>query len=166
MFEQANGSVRGGADFNEMRAYLIGKLLWDPWCDAEKHIREFSDFYYGAAGKYVREYIDALCGRAEKDDIHVGFNDQTETPLYDEKMLAQLDEIMDRAEEAVQGDVIRLYECFGRRVKGVKVRLSKAYAQAQVVNILEEKLADADYANDTLTFDLRPYEIKTFRLIP
>ena len=65
-----------------------------------------------------------------------------------------------------QGDVIRLYECFGRRVKGVKVRLSKAYAQAQVVNILEEKLSDADYANDTLTFDLRPYEIKTFRLIP
>ena len=109
VFEQANGSVRGGADFNEMRAYLIGKLLWDPWCDAEKHIREFSDFYYGAAGQYVREYIDALCDKAEKDNIHVGFNDQTETPLYSEDMLAKLDGIMDKAEKAVKSDAIRLF---------------------------------------------------------
>ncbi|MBQ4450925.1 MAG: DUF4838 domain-containing protein [Clostridia bacterium] len=133
VFEQANGSVRGGADFNEMRAYLIGKLLWDPWCDAEKHIREFSDFYYGAAGKYVREYIDALCGRAEKDDIHVGFNDQTETPLYDEKMLAQLDEIMDRAEEAVQGDVIRLF-----RVK--KARMCVRWVRLKNKNMRGEEM--------------------------
>ncbi|MBR5752098.1 MAG: hypothetical protein IKX84_06880, partial [Clostridia bacterium] len=109
------------------------KLLWDPWCDAEKHIREFSDFYYGAAGKYVREYIDALCSRAEKDDIHVGFNDQTETPLYDEKMLAQLDGIMDRAEEAVQGDVIRLF-----RVK--KARMCVRWVRLKNKNMRGEEM--------------------------
>ena len=109
VFEQANGSIRGGADFNEMRAYIIGKLLWDAWCDVKKHIEEFSDYFYGAAGPCVREYTDALCDRAEKDNIHVGFNDQTDTPLFDEAMLSKLDEIMDRAEAAVQGDVLRMY---------------------------------------------------------
>ena len=109
VFEQANDSIKGGADFNEMRAYVISKLLWDPWCDVKKHIEEFSDYFYGAAAPCVRAYIDALCDHAEKDNIHVGFNDSTDTPLYDEETLSKLDGIMDRAEEAVKDDALRLY---------------------------------------------------------
>ena len=30
VFEQATGASRGGVDFNELRLYLISKLLWDP----------------------------------------------------------------------------------------------------------------------------------------
>ena len=44
----------------------------------------------------MREYIDALCDKAEQDDIHVGFNDQTNTPLYSDEMLDRLDAIMKR----------------------------------------------------------------------
>ena len=123
VFEQANGSAQGGVDFNEMRAYVIGKLLWDPWCDVEAHIREFSDYYYGAAGPYVREYIAALCDKAEKDDIHVGFNDQTDTPLYSEEMLDTLDGIMDRAQRAVEGDPLRLWRVGKARLSVRWVRL-------------------------------------------
>ena len=32
-FSQVNG-IRGG-DFSEMRAYMIGKLMWDPYQNAD-----------------------------------------------------------------------------------------------------------------------------------
>ncbi len=123
VFEQGNGSQRGGVDFNELRAYIICKLLWDADCDVERHIREFTDYYYGAAAPFVRQYIDALCDKAEKDNIHVGFNDTTDTPLYSEEMLDLLDGIMDQAESAVRGDALRLFRIGKARLAVRYVRL-------------------------------------------
>ena len=137
VFEQANGSIKGGADFNELRAYVIGKLLWDPWCDVQKHIREFTDFYYGGAAPYIREYIDALCDRAEKDNIHVGFNDQTDTPLYDKAMLDRLDAILDQAEAAVRGDPLRAF-------RTGKARLCVRWVRLKNGAMLENRLDPAE----------------------
>ncbi len=123
VFEQANGSVRGGVDFNELRAYVITRLLWDPFCDVKRHIREFTDEYYGAAAPMVRRYIDALCDKAERDDIHVGFNDQTDTPLYAPEMLRMLDGILDEAEAAVSGDPLRAWRVGKARLSVRWVRL-------------------------------------------
>ena len=137
VFEQANGSIRGGADFNEMRAYVISKLLWDPFCDVEKHIREFSDYYYGKAGACVRKYIQTLCDRADRDDIHVGFNGQTDTPLYDEAMLGTLDAIMDEAEKVVSDDALRLYRIKKARLCVRWVRLKNKAMQTGEVDLNE-----------------------------
>lgn len=137
VFEQANGAKKGGVDFNEMRAYIISKLLWDAECDVKKHIEEFSDYYYGAAGVHVRRYIDALCDKAEKDNIHVGFNDNLETPLYSPEMLDLLDSIMDDAEKAVQGDALRLW-----RVG--KARLSVRWVRLKRKAMLEGRLDPAE----------------------
>ncbi len=123
VFEQGNSGKKGGVDLNELRAYVLSKLLWDADCDVEKHIREFTDYYYGAAGACVRQYIDTLCDKAERDDIHVGFNDQTDTPLYSEEMLDKLDAIMDEAEKLVQGDPLRLWRVGKARLSVRWVRL-------------------------------------------
>ncbi|MBO4884229.1 MAG: DUF4838 domain-containing protein [Clostridia bacterium] len=123
VFEQGNSSNRGGVDLNDMRAYIISKLLWDPYCDVKKHIEEFTDYYYGAAGSFIREYIDTLCDKAERDDIHVGFNDQTDTPLYSDEMLDRLDAIMARAQQAVQGDPLRLWRIGKARLSVRWVRI-------------------------------------------
>lgn len=117
VFEQANRAAGGGVDLNELRAYLITKLLWDPDADVNLHMQEFTDYYYGAAGVYIREYIDTLCDKVEKDNIHVGFNDNPTSELFHEDMLDLYDSILSKAEEAVSGDALRT-----RRVQ--KVRLS------------------------------------------
>ncbi len=44
-------------DMNPMRAYVSGKLLWNPSLDQETLIQEFCDAYYGPAGKHVRAYL-------------------------------------------------------------------------------------------------------------
>jgi hypothetical protein len=117
VFEQACGAYGGSTDLNELRAYVISKLLWDCDTDVDRHIREFTDYYYGAAGVHIREYIRTLTDKAERDNIHVGFNDQPVHAFLAEDMLDIYDSIFDRAEAAVAGDAQALY-----RVK--KARLS------------------------------------------
>lgn len=117
VFEQACGSSGGSTDLNELRAYVVSKLLWDCDADVDRHIKEFTDFYYGAAGVYIREYIKALTDKVERDNIHVGFNDQPTHAFLTEDMLDVYDAVFDRAEAAATGDAISLY-----RVK--KARLS------------------------------------------
>lgn len=109
VFEQACGASAGSTDFNELREYLISKLLWDPWTDVDRHIREFTDWFYGDAAPYVREYIKYICRVAEEENLHVGFNDNLESPLFRDEVLDILQGFMDKAKSAVSSDPIRLW---------------------------------------------------------
>ena len=59
-FSQVNGSK--GTDFSEMRAYMIGKLMWDPYQNADSLMRSFMDGYYGAAAPYLYQYQKIMQG--------------------------------------------------------------------------------------------------------
>jgi hypothetical protein len=58
MFEQGNREV--GGEFAELRTYLISKLLWDPYVNADSLMNDFLNGYYEAAGKPIRQYIDEM----------------------------------------------------------------------------------------------------------
>ncbi len=48
-------------EFGELRAYLIAKLLWDPYMSEEEYYAHMDDFLtgvYGPGGKYIRDYIE------------------------------------------------------------------------------------------------------------
>lgn len=107
VFEQACGALGGGVDLNELRAYLIAKLLWNADCDYQKHMLEFLEFYYGAAAPYIRKYIKTLTEKVEADDIHIGFNDQCDRAHLTADMLDIYDDIFKQAAKAVCGDPIR-----------------------------------------------------------
>ena len=126
VFEQANGASRGGVDFNELRLYLISKLLWDPWCDIERHKREFMEYYYGAAAPALMEYLDLLCDTVDKENCHVGFNDNPTHAFLREELLDQYDRLFDRAAASVQGDPLRLWRVEKNRRSIRWVRLKRA----------------------------------------
>lgn len=126
IFEQANGAARGGVDFNELRLYLISKLLWNPWCDIERHKREFMEYFYGDAAPALMEYLDLVCDTAEKENIHVGFNDSPVHGFLREELLDQYDKLFDRAAEAVKGDPLRLWRVEKNRLSIRYVRLKRA----------------------------------------
>ena len=109
VFEQANGASHGSSDLNELRAYIISKLLWDCNTDVKRHIEEFTDCYYGKAGKYIREYINTLCDIAEKEGEHVGFNDYPTHMFLNEEYLAEYEKIFDNAKVAVKASPLHLY---------------------------------------------------------
>ena len=66
MFEQGNSQGLSG-EFGELRAYLLAKLMIDPYMSEEEyytHMDEFLAAYYGAGWKNIRSYIDQISALA------------------------------------------------------------------------------------------------------
>ena len=60
MFPQGNSQSISG-EFGEVRAYLLAKLMWNPYMSDEEyytHMDEFLEAYYGDGWTYIRKYID------------------------------------------------------------------------------------------------------------
>jgi alpha-mannosidase len=60
--------------------------------------------------------------------------------------------------------ILRVYEAAGKSSSGVKVRMQTRVTAANESNLMEDTTGKLEVNNDTLQFDLRPYEIKTFKL--
>ncbi len=108
VFEEANRAVNGGTDFNELRNYLLCKLMWNPDCDVDMHRKEFMDYFYGDAAPYLDEYLNTLCDIAEKENDHLYIQDTTRPNYLKDEYLKQYNKLFDKAEKAVCGDGIRL----------------------------------------------------------
>ena len=60
MFPQGNGCSLSG-EFGELRAYLVAKLMMNPYMSEEEyyaHMDEFMEAYYGEGWSYLRAYIN------------------------------------------------------------------------------------------------------------
>ena len=60
MFPQGNSQSISG-EFGELRAYLLAKLMWNPYMTEEeydRHMNEFLQAYYGNGWVYIRMFID------------------------------------------------------------------------------------------------------------
>jgi hypothetical protein len=57
-FAQVGG--KRGEDFSELRAYMIGRLLWNPYQNADSLMQEFMAGYYGPAAPYLYQYQKML----------------------------------------------------------------------------------------------------------
>lgn len=60
VYEEGNYTAReSDAEFAELRAYLLARLMWDPDTDYEREMNGFLRAYYGEnSWQYVRAYID------------------------------------------------------------------------------------------------------------
>lgn len=62
-----------------------------------------------------------------------------------------------------QGLIVRLYEAHNQRGRG-SLTFATPLLSAQECNLLEEPLGEASFQEKTLFFEVRPYEIKSFRI--
>jgi alpha-mannosidase len=60
------------------------------------------------------------------------------------------------------GLIVRLYEAHNQRGRG-RLTFVTALLSAQECNLLEEPLNEVSCQGNTLSFQVRPFEIKTFR---
>jgi alpha-mannosidase len=60
--------------------------------------------------------------------------------------------------------VLRVYESSGKATPGVKLKLRGKVSSAEESNLIEDAGRKLTVSNDTLQFDMGPYEIKTFKL--
>ena len=108
-FSQVNG-IRGG-DFSEMRAYMIGKLMWNPDLDADSLMHTFMNGYYGDAAPYLYQYQKIMQGALLASGQPLWIYD---SPISHKKgmlnahLIKVYDELFDKAEEAVKYDPVLL----------------------------------------------------------
>ncbi|MGH9448462.1 MAG: glycosyl hydrolase-related protein, partial [Terriglobia bacterium] len=62
------------------------------------------------------------------------------------------------------GVVLRVYEASGQRTEGAKITLPPDTVVVNECNLLEESVRKLGFTRNTLTFDLAPYQIKTFHI--
>jgi hypothetical protein len=103
VFEQGDAYTNGVGDFVQLRAWLMGKLMWNPNLDQNKLIDEFLQNYYGDAAPFLRQYIDLLQSSylAQKRPLLTFNQDQSYFTL---DVMNQSMELFDRAQQAVKDD--------------------------------------------------------------
>ena len=107
IFEQINGGRQRGTDFGEMRAYMIAKLMWDPYQNADSLMRTFMKGYYGAAAPYIYKYQMMLTGALLSSSTPLWIYDSPishKNGMLNDRLMKVYAEIFDQAEAAVAGD--------------------------------------------------------------
>lgn len=72
-------------------------------------------------------------------------------------------EAVKKAEKG-EGTILRFYECHGVR-DSVSVKVDLPFKKVQEVDLMEDRISDVASKNGEFSFDIKPFEIKTFRLM-
>lgn len=88
-------------EFREMRSYLLSKLMWNPEANVDSLIVDFSDGYYGAAGKKIREYLDVEDKYLCREGMHTGCFAYTSHSMYSPEFLREGFRVLEEAKAAV-----------------------------------------------------------------
>lgn len=94
-------------DFPELRAYIMAKILWNPYMTKEEYwgyIDEFLRDYYGEGWTYIREYIDTV--QRYVSDKHFGIHDKFAQTIYAHKV----EKVRRVLPEELTLDMIKNYE--------------------------------------------------------
>lgn len=103
LFEQ--GANEGPhAEFGELRAWLIAKLLWNPDQPVEPLLDDFFAGYYGAAAEPIRAYFDELQTLAVERDVPVRIFDALRGRWLTMEFVERAEQLWQEAERLAQGD--------------------------------------------------------------
>jgi hypothetical protein len=121
VFEQGStGTV--GAEFAELRAWVLARLLWNPKLDDNKLINEFLDGYYGPAGRPIRAYIDTIHDIMQAHRQPLGCYEEPDRKFMNLETLSKGWAHLQDAEKAVAGDPVLL-----KRVKLAQMPVMYAF---------------------------------------
>ncbi len=93
-----------GAEFAELRLWVIAQLMWNPEKDAQALIDEFVDGVYGPAAPYISEYIRLLHNEVNPQTVRLNIFDQPWFENYlNSDMVSKADSLFARARTVVEG---------------------------------------------------------------
>ncbi len=145
IFELGNSSTND-ADFGELRAYLIARVLENPYIsevEYKKHMDEFLEAYYGAGWRYIRTYIDIIHAEIKRHHMH-----ENEIPflLVDPNYIAEIHDFIEKLWDKAE-------EMAGDRIENVRrVRLQWTYLSLGVRPNVEK---NQKYLNELINRNVR-----------
>ncbi len=122
-YQQGNHYTNGAGDFVEMRAWLAGKLMWNPGQDQAALMSTFLEGYYGKAAPFLQKYIDLVLKSYHATSKPLGcFNPDFSYLTLD--VMNEATRLFGAAEKAIGDDPV-LRERLGR----TRVSLDMAWLQ-------------------------------------
>lgn len=105
IFEEAQYQS-AGAEFDEMKAWTVNHLLWNPKQDVDSLVSIFINGYYGKAAPFIKEYYD-LCQSLVKPDVHYGIYITENHEIYSDEFIRKAFDILNKAKAAAETENIR-----------------------------------------------------------
>ena len=105
VFEEAQYQSAGG-EFDEMKAWTVNQLLWNPSQNVDSLVNIFIDGFYGKAAPHVMDYY-RLCQSLVKPDVHFGIYITENHEIYSDDFIQKAFAILHAAREAAESDEIR-----------------------------------------------------------
>lgn len=139
VLEQGNFSYGGGAALDELKSYLIAKLLWNSKLDTKEIIDEFINAVYGKGAPYIREYIELATKTVS--DYKMTLYDFPDAPYITDEFIKKSDELFDMAEKSESGDVLWRIKREHLSIEYIKtVRISDEKKRHKAVDEFAEKI--------------------------
>ena len=93
-----------GAEFAELKAWVLAKVLWDPELDNDKLVAEFVTGYYGAAAPYISQYITLIHDEAIAKKTNLTCFASVSADFLNLDLLGQSEALFVKAEAAAKDD--------------------------------------------------------------
>jgi len=101
VFEQGAYQSRG-SEMAELKGWLLAKLLWNPALNADELVDEFLNGYYGAAAKYLHEYLDLIHDAVAESGDYLPFNAPNTSAFLSYETMRRGADLLAEAEAAVR----------------------------------------------------------------
>lgn len=95
-----------GAEFEEMKAWTVNQLLWNPFQDTDSLVSIFMDGFYGQAAPRIMDYY-RLCQSLVRPDVHYGIYINEDHEIYSDDFIAKAFAILGEASRAAESDEVR-----------------------------------------------------------
>lgn len=106
LLEQGNFSYGGGAAFDDLKAYIISRLLWNPETDIDEEMNLFFDAVYGKdAGAFMKEYAALTEKACSSAPLSIYQNPDAE--YITDELVEKADFLFTQAIKAAPSDEIR-----------------------------------------------------------
>jgi hypothetical protein len=112
----SQGSADTYSDMDAYNSYLQAKLLWNPGLSKEAVTNDFMNGYYGKAGPFIRQYLQALTTTLHNTKARLDIYGNPVNNYKDYLSAQAIDQysaLLDKAEKAVEGNAVlteRVYQ--------------------------------------------------------
>ena len=148
-----------------MRLSLIkSSTAPDPVADQGRHEFTYALFSHQGSLAEVRREANALNHRPTVVSLKTAKGGKSQAPFVSCDSTNIIVETVKPAEDG-RGFIVRLYESNRQRGRA-RLEFSPGLESAEIVNLLEEKLADSVIDGSTIEIDYKPFQIISIRCVP
>ncbi len=170
IYEEGDYQQAENGEFSRLRAYLLAKVLWNPYMTEQEYDALLTDFlrdYYGAGYTYVYEYVKQTSQKVTDIHLNIYFHNvlydalsnpdrgskflyQTADGDFDTDFVAAMGELWAKAIDSAESDVHRAHCVTSSLQQKYMELLADRWINATDNNDLEGALFQAYYDNGVL----------------